>query len=81
MNINKALVEWRKAKDISLASDICSALIEMLEDENCEALNSASLERREATVSFVSDNHEMLLIRQDMMNFEHVSVLEDKDEQ
>lgn len=81
MNINKALVEWRKTKDISLASDICLALIEMLEDEDCDVINSAQLERRDATVRFENDNHEMLLIRQDRMNWKRISVLEDKDEQ
>ena len=79
MNINKALVEWRKTKDISLASDICSALIEMLEDEDCDVINSALPERRDATIGFENDNHEMLLIRQDRMNWKRMSVLEDGD--
>lgn len=77
MNINKALVEWRKTKDISLASDICSALIEMLEDEDCDVINSAQLERRDATVRFENENHELLLIKQDRMNWTRMSVLED----
>lgn len=81
MNINKALSEWRMTKDISLASDICSALIEMLEDEDCEVINSALHERRDATVCFENDNHEMLLIKQDRANWKRMSVLEDKDEQ
>lgn len=80
MNINKALVEWRKTKDISLASDICSALIEMLEDEDCNVSNLASFKRREASSSFVSHNHGLLLIRQSI-NGLRMSVLEDKDEQ
>ena len=79
MNINKALVEWRKTNDISLASDICSALIEMLEDEDCDVIKSAQL-GDDATVRFENDNHEMLLIRQDMRAWRRVSVLEDGDE-
>ena len=81
MNINKALVKWRKTKDISLASDICSALIEMLEDEDCDVISSAPSEQRDALVRLENDNHEMLLIRQNRMNWKRVSVLEDKDEQ
>lgn len=81
MNINKALVKWRKTKDISLASDICSTLIEMLEDEDCDVISSAPSEQRDALVRLENDNHEMLLIRQNRMNWKRVSVLEDKDEQ
>lgn len=81
MNINKALVEWRKTKDISLASDICSALIEMLEDEDCEVINSAPSEYRDALVRLENDKHELLIIRADRMNWKRVSVLEDGDEQ
>ena len=81
MNINKALVKWRKTKDISLASDICSTLIEMLEDEDCVVISSAPSGHRDALVRLENDNHEMLLIRQNRMNWKRVSVLEDKDEQ
>lgn len=79
MNINKALVEWRKTKDISLANDICSALIEMPEDEDCDVIQSAPSGFRDALIRFENDNHELLLIRQDRMNWKRVSVLEDGD--
>lgn len=81
MKINKALVEWRKTKDISLASDICSALIEMLEDEDCEVINYASYKRRDVTIRFENDTHELLLIKQDRMNHARMSVLEEDNGQ
>jgi hypothetical protein len=80
MNINKALAKWRKTKDISLASDICSALIEMLEDDKSVAVHRQA-ENCKVEIAFESVKHQFLLVKIDeMCGFERRSVLEDKDE-
>lgn len=81
MNINKALVEWHKTKDISLASDICSALIEMLEDDKSVAVHRQA-ENYKVEIAFESVEHQFLLVKIDEMGgFERMNALEDKDEQ
>ena len=79
MNINKALAEWKRTKSLSLANDICQALVEMLEDEDSEVINHAPAEPEVAYITFENDNNEILLLKVDRQrNYQRLGVLEQR---
>lgn len=79
MNINKSLSEWRKTKSLSLASEICEALVEMLEDDTSVVKHQQTKDRG-VEAAFENEKHSFLLVKlDDYNNFKRLSVLENED--
>lgn len=80
MNINKQLARWRKTKNIGIANDICSALVEMLEDEDSEVINHALVKPQIAYITFENDDNEFMLVKVNRAdNFKRMKVLEEEN--